>query len=146
MNIKEFNFDKLYHVTTIYNDKSKEELYEKTKEKNTEFIPNYELPNINEFHTKLDIPKWFTISQDDSFHYLSPWIGWNEVILEYNIIKPLKLLDLRDDEKYGSRKYFKYIHTNDSVDGYIGYEDVIEVYLKNAIDYLDKNYKIIYKN
>ena len=43
MNIKEFNFDKLYHVTIIYNDKSKEELYEMTKEEHSNFLPNYEI-------------------------------------------------------------------------------------------------------
>jgi hypothetical protein len=147
------NIPYLYHTTLVYNKKSKEEFLEYLDE-----IPNYKLPKFGEFPTALNIGKYFTTSP--LCDYNSSWTDADYVFLRYKVKKPLHLSIYKDDfmpyphppecddvsecehptilDKRGYCDLF-----SPETDGYISTEDHVEIYLKNAIDFVEEDYEII---
>lgn len=146
--IKVFSLDKLYHTTMIYNYKTIKYYKEIEDDEEKIILPLFKkfvYPRYGEHPTKLDRPMWFTVNMDNS--YLSPWMNHDQVILEYTVKKPLRLLDLRNLVHIRNRnEYLKYINTSDNIDGYIWLCDVEEIYLKKADDYLDPKYAVVYES
>jgi hypothetical protein len=143
--IKTFKFYYLYHTTVIFNKKSLEH-YRDVCESNK--ITNiFEIVNFGEFPTKLDAPKWFTISE--KINVSSPWMKYDEVFLKYKTKREIKLVDLRykkyefmwEDKKLDVVKYY-------GIDGFISYIDFnnkerVEVCLINPQDVIMSQYEII---
>lgn len=104
----------LYHTTVINNEKSSQYW----KDCAQADIP---CPDFGKYHTSLENPKYFTLTEHCD--YSSPWMGIDEVFLKYEVKGSLKL----QDRRYWSEK----IHTPvpDDLDGYIGVEDCVEIYL-----------------
>ena len=121
----------LYRADVIYNNKSKEHY----KELNEEYL-NFKLPKYNDYPKDLTIPKFFTFLPSDA--YLSPWMNYDEVLLQYeskNKIGKFVFYDGIIDKV--NRDHFNTI--KNTVDGYIAIYDVHEIYLLNPIKFLYDN-------
>ena len=91
------------------------------------------VPPPGGYHTDLSRPKFFTITK--RCDYSSPWMGCDEVYLEYPVLRSLQLIDNRDLEAKD--------HENcDGYDGYIEIGDCIEIYLKSPAFVLGKHVEI----
>ncbi len=129
-NIK-VNVKFLFHTALIYNNKTKEDWYEKHE------LTSAPYPEFNSYHTSYDHPMYFTITHLGNYANFDTIE--NYVFLRYQL-KPnniLRLLDLRNKFDYNC---FFHINTTDfferftlleelGYDGYIGIEDYYELYL-----------------
>jgi hypothetical protein len=132
----------LYHTVQV-NDEASAEHYKDMHEEN----PNYVVPKINKFPTDLKNPKFFTVSDKASYGSELRDIKW--AFLKYTVKGSLRLLDIR---KCNS-KTIQYIHhdaykNNDFIkkykaDGYIGYEDYVEVCIICPDKHIESEYQVL---
>ena len=140
--IKKCNIQYLYHTTFIYNKKTYD-YYNEISICNK----NFTFPEVNDFPTRLDIMKFFTVTQN--CNYLSPWLDYDGIFLRYETKKPLYLFDVikyKKDFPSHSESEIEWLLTimlRNQIDGYIDREDCIELCLFNAIDCVFDKYEIV---
>ena len=115
----------LYRADIVYNNKSKD----RYKELNEEYL-NFKLPKYNDYPKDLTIPKFFTFLSSDA--YLSPWMNYDEVLLQYESKNKVGKFIFYD----GRVNIANFNSIKDTVDGYIAIEDVHEIYLLNPTQFL----------
>ena len=118
----------LYRADIVYNNKSKD----RYKELNEEYL-NFKLPKYNDYPKDLTIPKYFTFLPSDA--YLSPWMNYDEVLLQYESKNKVGKFVFYD----GRVNIANFNTIKDTLDGYIAIEDVHELYLLNPIQFLYNN-------
>ena len=163
--------DYLYHSTCVRNAKSKEYFDELVESQITaEYIEEqkrtgkydwqcreriYEpLPKEGEFSTRLDIEKYFTVTNKCCYTFFQE--DW--VFLRYPTLKPLRLFDVRayvEDhlvnmkwvdmwkERCAFRNSLWKRAAELDMDGFFDLEDCVEVCLFNAIDCVGNFYTIL---
>ena len=88
--------------------------------------PEYDIPEIGHFNSQLNKNNWFTILPYNS--YGDTYTVNDYAFLQYTVKKPLKLIN--KSSFYDQKTIFEYINKYD-LDGYIGREDIHEIYLVN---------------
>lgn len=162
--------DYLYHSTCVRNEKSKEyfdDLVEChiTQEYIDELIREGEydyqckelvytpLPKEGEFSTRLDIEKYFTVTNECCYSFNEDW-----VFLRYPTLRPIRLFDveayIKDHlmnmewmdmwkERCAFRNSLWKRAKELNIDGFFGLEDCVEVCLFNASDCVGNFYTIL---
>ncbi len=126
----------LYHSTAVYNEKSISDFEYWNVE-----IPDYKMPEFGKFSERLDnIKKHFTITPLCNYTFY----GIDAVFLQYKVIKPLKLLDVRAVSCFAEwHRDIDILIEKFNLDGFLNKQDCTEISLYRASDCVDSNYKIL---
>jgi len=125
--------EKLYHATVINDGKQKEKYDELI-----DVYPDFTVPAIGEYSTRLDIEKWFSLRPCKA--YISS-LESEYVMLEYNVTKcPLRLAAT---PFASGNPHVRKLRRRKKIDGYFFFADILEVCLFSAEDCVDDEPSIV---